>query len=44
MNLGVPPGTGGTQRLSRLVGKGKAIELMVTGHTFSFEEAQQWVS
>ena len=40
VNLGVLPGTGGTQRLSRLVGKAKAIELMVTGRTFSFEEAQ----
>ncbi|PYX82438.1 MAG: enoyl-CoA hydratase [Acidobacteria bacterium] len=39
VNLGVLPGTGGTQRLSRLVGKSKAIELMVTGNTFSFEEA-----
>jgi enoyl-CoA hydratase/carnithine racemase len=39
VNLGVLPGTGGTQRLSRLVGKSKAIELMVTGSTFSFEEA-----
>ncbi len=40
VNLGVLPGTGGTQRLLRLVGKSKAIELMVTGRTFSFEEAQ----
>lgn len=40
VNLGVLPGTGGTQRLARLVGKAKAIELMVTGRTFSFEEAQ----
>jgi enoyl-CoA hydratase len=39
VNLGVLPGTGGTQRLSRMVGKSKAIELMVTGNTFSFEEA-----
>src|SRR5579862_2360889 len=42
VNLGVLPGTGGTQRLSRMVGKSKAIELMVTGNTFSFEEAQEF--
>jgi enoyl-CoA hydratase/carnithine racemase len=41
VNLGVLPGTGGTQRLSRLVGKSKAIELMVTGNTFSMEEAKE---
>src|SRR5438132_70661 len=41
INLGVLPGTGGTQRLSRLVGKSKAIELMITGNTFTFEEAQE---
>src|ERR1700690_224180 len=40
-NLGVLPGTGGPQRLSRMVGKSKAIELMITGNTFSFEEAQE---
>ena len=33
------PGTGGTPRLAKMVGKSKAIELMVTGNTFSFEEA-----
>jgi enoyl-CoA hydratase len=41
VNLGVLPGTGGTQRLSRIVGRAKAIELMTTGSTFSFEEAVQ---
>ncbi len=41
VNLGVLPGTGGTQRLSRIIGKAKSIELMVTGRTFSFEEAEQ---
>lgn len=39
VTLGVLPGTGGTQRLARLVGKSKAIELMVTGETFDFEKA-----
>ena len=41
VTLGVLPGTGGTQRLSRIVGKSKAIELMVTGRTFSFDEARE---
>src|SRR5881397_1154683 len=40
VNLGVLPGTGGTQRLSRLVGKSKAIELMAVGNTFSMDEAK----
>lgn len=39
VNLGVLPGTGGTQRLGRLLGKPKAIELMAEGRTFGFEEA-----
>jgi enoyl-CoA hydratase/carnithine racemase len=41
INLGVLPGTGGTQRLSRLIGKSRAIELIVTGNTFTFEEAKE---
>ena len=40
VNLGVLPGTGGTQRLARAVGKYKAIEMMTTGDTFGFEEAK----
>jgi enoyl-CoA hydratase/carnithine racemase len=39
INLGVMPGMGGTQRLPRLVGKAKALELCVTGKTIAFEEA-----
>ncbi len=39
VNLGVLPGTGGTQRLGRLLGKPKSIELMVEGRTFGFDEA-----
>ncbi len=40
VTLGVLPGTGGTQRLPRLVGKSRAIDLMITGRTISAEEAK----
>jgi enoyl-CoA hydratase/carnithine racemase len=42
VTLGVLPGTGGTQRLARLVGKARAIEMMATGDTFDFEQAEKY--
>jgi enoyl-CoA hydratase/carnithine racemase len=41
VSLGVLPGTGGTQRLSRIVGKSAAIQMMVEGGLFEFEQAQE---
>ncbi|HEV8360105.1 MAG TPA: enoyl-CoA hydratase/isomerase family protein [Candidatus Thermoplasmatota archaeon] len=42
VNLGVLPGTGGTQRLVRILGKARAIEWMTTGANYTFEEAEQY--
>ena len=39
VNLGIIPGYGGTQRLTRLIGKGKATELMLTGDMIGADEA-----
>ena len=41
VTLGVLPGTGGTQRLSRMLGKSRSIEMMATGRMFSFDEAKE---
>lgn len=42
VNLGLTPGYGGTQRLVQLVGKGKAMELLLSAQMLSASEALQW--
>lgn len=42
VNLGIIPGYGGTQRLAQLIGKGKAMELLLTGDMLSAQEAYQY--
>jgi enoyl-CoA hydratase len=41
VNLGIPPGFAGTQRLARLVGKGVALEMLLTGRHITAEEAHR---
>jgi len=41
VSLGIIPGYGGTQRLSRLVGRGKAMQLILTGEMISAQEAHR---
>ncbi len=41
ITLGIIPGSGGTQRLARAVGKGKAMELCLTGRTMDAAEAER---
>lgn len=42
VSLGVIPGYGGTQRLPQLVGKGKALEMILTAQMVTADEAHQW--